>query len=324
MAGTEKGKLPNYLDDHGRLEKTLKSFTESSGSLKYVDMLQAIADRKKQVFELSLDDLHSVMENELADRIQSNTMGYMDQISKLIDENMPQPSPDADFEKDTLDVLNEDREIGADGDEGLMRSLPPAMHRRYQLVIVHDGQKRLPLRQLRADAVGKLVTVQGIITAATAIKPKIQYAAYICEQCGHEIYQAVKGDVYTPEVTCSSERCKANQNYGRLFFQPRGSKFSKFQELRIQELPEEVPKGSIPRSIKGIHCLLRNGQVHTMYPAFDVASGSLTSGCQENPLANCQTIGPCFRFSRPQLFAKGPVHWRSIGERAQPPMCAKL
>ena len=39
MAGTEKGKLPNYLDDHGRLEKTLKSFTESSGSLKYVDML---------------------------------------------------------------------------------------------------------------------------------------------------------------------------------------------------------------------------------------------------------------------------------------------
>uniref|UniRef100_A0A7S1NW45 DNA replication licensing factor MCM7 n=1 Tax=Eutreptiella gymnastica TaxID=73025 RepID=A0A7S1NW45_9EUGL len=252
MATVDKGKVPNYLEDGSKFESILRSYQDDSGRKKYFELLQEIADRKTTTFELSLDDLHSIMEHELANRIQSNTMSYMEQMCKLIDQNLPDPSPAANFERDTLDVLNEDRRVGADGDEGLTQTLPPAMHRRYQLVISQAGQKKLPLRSLKADAVGKLVTVQGIITGATAVKPKILYAAYICEQCGHEIYQAVKGDSYTPEVTCSSERCKQSQNFGRLFFQPRGSKFTKFQELRVQELPEEVPKGSIPRSIKVI------------------------------------------------------------------------
>ena len=36
---------------------------------------------------------------------------------------------------------------------------------------------------------------------------------------------------------------------GRLYLQTRGSKFIKFQELKIQEHSDQVPVGNIPRSI---------------------------------------------------------------------------
>ena len=40
---------------------------------------------------------------------------------------------------------------------------------------------------------------------------------------------------------------------GRLIAQTRGSKFVKYQELRVQELPTHVPVGHVPRSITA-HC----------------------------------------------------------------------
>lgn len=35
--------------------------------------------------------------------------------------------------------------------------------------------------------------------------------------------------------------------------QTRGSRFTKYQELRVQELPDQVPVGHIPRCVT-IHC----------------------------------------------------------------------
>lgn len=46
---------------------------------------------------------------------------------------------------------------------------------------------------------------------------------------------------------------KVNQNLlragGRLYLQTRGSKFVKFQDLKIQEHSDQVPVGNIPRSM---------------------------------------------------------------------------
>lgn len=39
-----------------------------------------------------------------------------------------------------------------------------------------------------------------------------------------------------PIVTCPSEDCRVNKANGRLYLQTRGSKFIKFQELKIQEI----------------------------------------------------------------------------------------
>ena len=48
------------------------------------------------------------------------------------------------------------------------------------------------MRKVKADNIGKLVTVRGIITRATEVKPLMSVATYTCDQCGSESYQPVR------------------------------------------------------------------------------------------------------------------------------------
>lgn len=38
-----------------------------------------------------------------------------------------------------------------------------------------------------------------------------------------------------PLIMCPSQECQTNRSGGRLYLQTRGSKFVKFQEMKIQE-----------------------------------------------------------------------------------------
>lgn len=48
------------------------------------------------------------------------------------------------------------------------------------------------VRDVRADSIGHLVTVRGIVTRATEVKPMMAVATYTCDQCGAETYQPVR------------------------------------------------------------------------------------------------------------------------------------
>lgn len=48
------------------------------------------------------------------------------------------------------------------------------------------------VRDIRADSIGNLVTVRGIVTRATEVKPMMAVATYTCDQCGAETYQPVR------------------------------------------------------------------------------------------------------------------------------------
>lgn len=111
-----------------------------------------------------------------------------------------------------------------------------------------------PLRQLKAANIGRLVKVRGIVTRVSDVKPMAEVVTYCCESCGCEIYHDVSSKTdFLPLSKCTSQHCVANKMTGRLFPQSRASKFTKYQELRIQELPVEVPVGHVPRSV-ATHC----------------------------------------------------------------------
>lgn len=74
-------------------------------------------------------------------------------------------------------------------------------------------------------------------------------ATYTCDRCGAETYQPVNSLTFMPVADCPSEDCRVNKSGGRLYLQTRGSKFVKFQELKIQEHSDQVPIGHIPRSV---------------------------------------------------------------------------
>merc|ERR1719427_1417219 len=71
-------------------------------------------------------------------------------------------------------------------------------------------------------------------------------ATYTCDKCGVETYQPIASPSFTPLSECSAAECKTNKSGGRLYLQNRGSKFTKFQEIKIQEHSDQVPAGTFP------------------------------------------------------------------------------
>lgn len=98
-----------------------------------------------------------------------------------------------------------------------------------------NDAKSMSVRDIKANSIGKLVTVRGIVTRATEVKPMMVVSTYTCDQCGAETYQVITGMSYMPEQFCKSDDCRVNKSGGRLYQQTKGSKFVKFQEVKIQE-----------------------------------------------------------------------------------------
>eukprot|EP00977_Amphora_coffeiformis_P012751 scaffold3226_cov160-Amphora_coffeaeformis.AAC.12 len=148
--------------------------------------------------------------------------------------------------------------------------IPPIVLRRYELRILPIGRPgRLPpfdhqhhgkefppppkaysLRQIRAPSLGKLVTVKGMVVRASDVKPCTVVATYACDRCGAEVYQPLDGQrEFLPARACPSPVCQNAGHKETLQLQTRTSKFIKFQEVKLQELPNQVPMGHVPRSL---------------------------------------------------------------------------
>ncbi|KAG0367465.1 putative ATP dependent DNA helicase [Gamsiella multidivaricata] len=247
--------------------------------LKYFKQLQMIANRRQKKLVIHLDDIvkyDRTRTSNLAQNIISNTKRYVSLFCNAIDAIMPAPTEDMDHTTSVLDVILSQRRshnsnfIAANGDVPLEElPFPPALTRRYQVVFKPPtNQKALSVREIKAEYLGKLVTLQGIVTRVTAVKPFVEVAAYTCESCGNENFQEVTARQFMPLTECNSQVCKTNQTKGKLHEQTRANKFLEFQEVKIQELTHQVPVGHIPRSIK-VH--LFGVMTRTMNPGDTVA-----------------------------------------------------
>jgi len=139
---------------------------------------------------------------------------------------------------------------------------PPELTRRYTLnfkPLTPSGSsserssKAFAVRQLRGEHLGSLITVRGITTRVSDVKPAVQINAYTCDRCGSEVFQPITTKQFLPMTECPSEECKKNRSKGSLFLSTRASKFLPFQEVKIQELADQVPVGHIPRTLT-VHC----------------------------------------------------------------------
>jgi replicative DNA helicase Mcm len=109
----------------------------------------------------------------------------------------------------------------------------------------------LPLRGLRAKNISSLVWSNGILVRCSTIRPKIIKASFECNLCGaqFEVIQ-LTSRIRWPKF-CTNKRCKAKaQTDFRLI--SKNSEFIDWQSITIQEIPEDLPPGRIPRSVQAI------------------------------------------------------------------------
>ncbi|KAI5841309.1 MCM2/3/5 family-domain-containing protein [Tricharina praecox] len=225
---------------------------------KYMELLQEIANRERPSVVIDLEDLKEYEANK-------NTAHYIDIFSRAIDAVMPPTSVDSTYNDDVLDIILAQRrarnaaaetrqEDGSAAFDGQPQYFPAELTRRYQVFFkpLHpsgSGNKALAVRQVRGEHLGHLITVRGIATRVSDVKPAVIVNAYTCDRCGSEIFQEIKTKSFTPMIDCPSKECQDNQARGQLFPSTRASKFLAFQEIKIQELAEQVPVGHIPRSL---------------------------------------------------------------------------
>jgi DNA replication licensing factor MCM7 len=234
---------------------------------KYVQRLQRIVDRETKALVIEMDDFYRGHEDLLAMRIHLNTKRYVEILSQAADVIIATLRPSRAVERDTLDLLMRQREqaerdnrieeqalfggTAAAADEDPYKCVPPLLARRYQIQLVPASEdKPLRIRDVRAEHIGRLVQVSGIVTRVLDVRPLVQVAIYVCDGCGTEYYQPIPGRQYMPLFFCSRNDCSRGAGGGgRLIPQYRAFKYSKFQEVRIQEPAQDVPVGSIPRTL---------------------------------------------------------------------------
>ena len=101
-----------------------------------------------------------------------------------------------------------------------------------------------PLRRISSDHIGRLVMVNGIIVRATAVMPLLTKAVFRCRSCGELIYLEQGSQYLRTPTECPS--CGRKRGFE---LDPKESTFIDSQRITIQEMPEELPPGQLPRSL---------------------------------------------------------------------------
>ncbi|XP_066588557.1 DNA replication licensing factor Mcm7 [Prorops nasuta] len=250
----------DYAKDKEQLKVFLTEFMKidldtGDKNFKYRSLLTKVAHREQISFMIELDDLHE-FDDELAVAVANNTRRYINLAQELIQEILPDFKERPVPPKDALDIYIEHRlcmeaRNRHPGDQRDPKNrYAPELMRRFEVYFKDfDEAKAHSVREMKADKIGKLITVRGIVTRCTEVKPMVVVATYTCDQCGAETYQPIQSLSFMPLQACPSEDCRINKSGGRLYMQTKGSKFIKFQEIKVQEHSDQVPVGHIPRTL---------------------------------------------------------------------------
>jgi replicative DNA helicase Mcm len=103
-----------------------------------------------------------------------------------------------------------------------------------------------PLRKLGAAHIGKLVMVEGIVVRSTPVRPMVMRASFKCKRCGEPTLIDQSGPFLRAPFQCRNPQCGSK---GPFEFVQEESKFIDSQDLRVQERPEDLPPGQLPRTL---------------------------------------------------------------------------
>jgi len=118
----------------------------------------------------------------------------------------------------------------------------------------------IPLRGIRTEHVGKLVMLFGITTRATVVKPLLIEGFFQCQNCQEIMILPQEEGRYNPPHHCQNPGCGRAGPFKLL---TEESKFVDWQKVTIQERPENLPPGQMPRSVS---VLLKHDMVDKVRP----------------------------------------------------------
>eukprot|EP00903_Cladosiphon_okamuranus_P008448 g8117.t1 len=102
------------------------------------------------------------------------------------------------------------------------------------------------VRQLKTNRIGRLVSVSGTVTRSTDVRPELLRGTFTCRKCGLVSPDVEQQYQYTEPTKCINPACQNTRDWE---LDMQRSVFVDWQRLRVQENADEIPPGSMPRSL---------------------------------------------------------------------------
>ncbi|KAM0707822.1 hypothetical protein Q7P35_004471 [Cladosporium inversicolor] len=234
--GEQKSEVSAGQESNNQVQKKLVDFVLSfavDNAFIYRDQIRENVLSKQYLCDVDISHLIQYDE-ELAQKLNNEPADYI-------------PLFEAALRTCTQRILYPSR---SEEDLELARSLPS-----HQLLL-HSSVSQTSIRGLTATNVAHLVRIPGIVIGASTLSSKATSLHIQCRNCGHIEHIAVSSGfsgITLPRV-CS--RPKGDQNDGSdkcpldpYFVVHEKSQFIDQQVLKLQEAPDDVPVGELPRHI---------------------------------------------------------------------------
>ncbi|KAJ5075476.1 intein-containing DNA replication licensing factor mcm5 precursor [Anaeramoeba ignava] len=198
-------------------------------------------NRVLKLFESSAFECLSLLTTEQKKTTQNNQQTQEEQDQSLAFES----DFFADPKNTQLDIENENQ------DELVLPDLNEIQ------ILLTGGGKRKEIRNLNSDLISKIVRISGIVVSATPNQAKARILVCQCRNCGHKIWirsETENGNKLILPRTCGRQSgIGAQQNVecplDPYVILPDKCKFIDRQLMKLQETPENIPTGEIPRHV---------------------------------------------------------------------------
>jgi replicative DNA helicase Mcm len=203
-------------DPIGQFTEFFKSFADSKGNLKYRERIRQMIVSGLKSLVIDFDDL-LLYDDSLAKGVVDRPREYIEYASIALYEAVKTESR-AFAEK-----------VGK-------------FHARFR-----GAGDLVPIRRIRAEHINKVISIEGAVVRASNIKQRLVEGTFMCKnaECKEMIRIPQDSRTFTYPNICP--RCGKR---GVLEFSPENSTFMDVQTLVVQEKPEDVPSGQLPRSIE--------------------------------------------------------------------------
>lgn len=212
-----------YLE---RFRDFLLNYTDETGRLKYLERLRRMASFGASSVSIEFMDLYNYS-RELAEELIDRPRVVLREAGEAVREVVAQEFPEFAEKKKKFFV---------------------------RITNLIDTVK---IREVRSEHVGKLIQIEGIITRMHPLRSKLVRAVYRHEK--YEGGQSTCGQVFVwpPEGEEIGEKIEKPvvcpvclQSGGKFILLRDESEFIDWQRVVVQEKPEDVPGGQMPRSIE--------------------------------------------------------------------------
>ena len=121
-------------------------------------------------------------------------------------------------------------------------------------LLIRGNTSVTPLRSIQSQHMNQLVKVRGIVISAAKVRSRATKVALACTKCAHRTYvksnQNFFANIPLPtSCTACTENTTEGSSSGQYSIVPDECDYIDQQTLKLQEAPETVPTGEMPRSV---------------------------------------------------------------------------